>query len=379
MLSCAFAGICAGCPEIEQTRAHQLRTHHDRFHALWRAAGLPSSSLPEIVLVDLGPGGLRDRVDLTLHREADGTRLGLYDRHTREIIDLTACPQMTPALAAWHQRFRRDHLPRIQLGHLRLRVAPDGTRGIWLDFPNKLIAELLEEGTWLTGLAAVARVELSQRRNSLLTRETHLMLGDPVLYPWFETYGAEGRPIPLYGQIGGFTQPGFLANRALVALVGSIVAANPAERWLELGSGIGNFTLNLAAQDRAVIALESDPRAIAGLIHAAAEQALANRIEIMQANMHHHTEGLRDTIQRVDAILVDPPRSGLGNFSGMLEAVPAHRRPETIIYVSCFAESLLEDLSRLRPLGYTARSITCLDQFPQSRHAEWVVGLRRRS
>ncbi len=291
-LECALAGVCAGCPWIEEPLSSQHERKRDSFRQLWRAAGMTDSDLGELPIHTVDVGALRDRVDLTLQLESDGMCLGLYDLDHRRIVDMERCPMMSPALEAWLVLFRA-HIPNLKLGSVRLRIAPDGRRGIWCDFPNLEIKQLLDEESWLRALRALAHVEMGQKRKVLIEREQRLALGDPEALPWFETYlGPEARAQPLYCSVGGFTQPGFRANRALVGRVVDLARDSGANHWLELGAGIGNFTLPLASFGWQVTAVENDPRAIEGLERSLCEAGLTDLVRIEQANMHRRDAGL---------------------------------------------------------------------------------------
>lgn len=371
-LSCTYAGICSGCPRILEPYAQQIHDKGSVMTGLLMEAGFEQSG--PVPVISLGQGGLRDRADLTIFQQEGQQRLGLYDLNRQEIVDLAQCPQMSPGLASWYADFRRI-CPQVQFGHLRLRVAPDGTRGVWLDFPNHIIAYLLEEETSLRRLADVALVELSQRRNRLHL-STELSLGEPVLFPWWETPGING-PVPLYATIGSFTQPGLKANHHLIKMVLEYLSQSQGLHWLELGSGIGAFTLPMAANGYHITALENDPRAIAGLTRSSSEAGLSERIQVQTANIHQPNPSFQGLITQADGILADPPRSGLRRFPDNLAQIPKAKRPRWFVYVSCFAESMLTDMRQIRTLGYQLQHIQGLDQFPQSRHTEWVALLER--
>lgn len=356
--------------------ADQLEQKLADLATAWTDAGMCAEDLREVKMHAVAPGGLRDRVDLTLHREPEGMCLGLYDLERKRIVDMETCPMMSDRLREWLHTFRA-HIPDMRLGSVRLRIAPDGSRGIWLDFPNAEITRFLDERSWLKKMMSMAHVEMGQRRMVLRRKEDgRLDLGDPQPKAWFETYLGEGaKPQPLYCSVGGFTQVGFAANRALVELVRMGVSEAKAEHWLELGSGIGNFTLPLAAEGYRVTALENDARANDGLRRGAEEAGLSENITIEQANMHRKDTYFAQLLGEVDAVLADPPRSGLRAFVDVLEEMEPASRPQHFLYVSCFAKSLTQDLARLFKLGYKAESIEGLDQFPQSHHCEWIVRL----
>jgi 23S rRNA (uracil1939-C5)-methyltransferase len=300
-------------------------------------------------------GGSRDRIDFMI---SDG-RYGLFDRFKTGIVDLQGCPQLSANLEKWFQEFRSFQFP-ISRGSVRLRVSPSGLRGAWLDFANIDVKTLLDDGRVLRELlASGAIVEIGQRRKRLVEREGRLRLDDPVLEPWFETY-VEGVPTPLYCTIGSFTQPGFAVNRMLIEEVMELVPAN-GTRAAEFGSGIGNFTLPLAARFSEVDAYEVDTLALEGL-----SRVKPNGVTIHSGN-YQGDKALALDFSQHEFMLVDPPRSGLMKF---LEPLASARR---LIYVSCFAESFASDSARLHSFGFRVEKATIVDQFPQSRHYEIVA------
>lgn len=375
-LDCVQAGNCSGCTWIQTPYHNQLEAKRSALAGHWQEQGLPLLDLGEPEIISVGTGALRDRADMTLHRESGLTHLGLYDRERETILDIAECPQMTPALASWFGDFRTLK-PAIQFGHLRLRVAPDGTRGIWLDFPNQLLEELIRDGAWLSALADVARVELSQRRNSLIKDASGLRAGPAQLFPWFETYADNQRAaIPLFCTVGSFTQAGFQANRELVQMVRKATRDSGVSDWLELGAGIGNFSLALVANGARICALENDRRATAGLQYGANQAGLAEKLDIRVINIHRRDDHLAPLVSGYGGILADPPRSGLRGFLTMLAGVPPVSRPGYFVYVSCFAQTLASDCAELYRLGYRLERLQGLDQFPQSPHCEWLATLR---
>lgn len=378
-LDCNYAGTCGGCKWITQPYQQQLDRKRQHLSQLWQQYQLPDDALKQLEMVSVGEGGLRDRADMTLHREAnDQTHLGLWDVDRSQILDLEQCPQMSEPLATWFTEFR-SMLPQIQFGSVRLRVSPAGKRGIWLDFPNKVIAELLSERTWLEALSNHAFVEIGQKRKALQITPERFKLGKPDPQAWFETYlGDEEKAQPLYCTVGAFTQPGFRANRALIGKVRQHLQRLPNDqKWLELGSGIGNFTLPLAYAGHHVTALEMDPLACEALTRSADEAGLSDQIRISRGNMHRQDAYLEPLIKGQNGILADPPRSGLGAFVEHLAAMQSQDRPAAFIYVSCFADSLCADLAKLLEQGYQVQAIAGVDQFPQSPHCEWVLLLQQ--
>lgn len=71
--------------------------------------------------------------------------------------------------------------------------------------------------------------------------------------------------------------------------------------------------------------------------------------------------------QRLDLVVLDPPRAGAS--SPVLEGL-AVRRPRRIAYVACDPAALGRDIGRLSQLGYQVWSVQAWDLFPMTHHVE---------
>src|SRR5699024_1417820 len=71
----------------------------------------------------------------------------------------------------------------------------------------------------------------------------------------------------------------------------------------------------------------------------------------------------------VDAVVLDPPRSGAGPRVG---TAIAERGPAVIVYVACDPAALARDTAALIGAGYRLDSLRAFDAFPQTQHVECV-------
>lgn len=376
--SCQHAGTCGGCPSwatpYDEQLAHKRRALADAL----AEAGLDGAHARDARVTSLGEAGLRDRVDLALVREPDGTpRLGLWDLARSHVVDLEACPQLSPRLAAWHAELRR-HLPPVARASLRLRVAPDGRRGLWVDLAHVDAKALFDEPTWLRDVGARAAIEMGQRRKPVILdpAPARPRLGkEPVLAPWFATWlGDDARETPLFGPIGGFSQPGLAPARAIVAAVRAALRDTGASDVLEIGCGNGQLTLPIAADGRRVVAVDTDAVALAGLAMGAERAGVSAHVDARSGSLA--ASGLAALAMGADALVVDPPRSGLGAFVPALGALPRPSRPRHLVYVSCYPEALARDAAALAAAGYDLAALEGVDQFPQTPHIEWIARFR---
>ena len=372
---CAVAGICGGCP-AHQGDHHAARAAKEAAlrHA-WTEAGLPAACVDGPLLEDLGPHGLRDRVDLALQ---DG-RLGLRALDGGPPVPAPACPALSPSLEALRRALAADPPPLRRAG-LRLRVGPvdaAGARpaGLWVDAANEDLKALIDEGAWLRRQLAAGRVvELGQRRKELQPGPEGLRLRPAALRPWWQTRLDGDAPAAVFGVVGGFTQPGIAANARLLRQLRARAAALGAPRWIELGAGAGNLTLPLLSLGAQVTAVEPDPLARAGLQRGAEAAGLAGALTLAPHGFDRPDDSLICALDASDAALVDPPRSGLGRLP---EALARSRGPGALLYLSCHGPSLVADLARLAAQGWTPDRVGGVDWFPFTPHGEWLVGLRR--
>ena len=85
-------------------------------------------------------------------------------------------------------------------------------------------------------------------------------------------------------------------------------------------------------------------------------------------------EGFQEAAERIDVIVVDPPRKGCDEKC--LETI-LKLRPERVVYVSCDSATLARDLKYLCANGYRLTRVRPCDMFPETVHCECVVRLER--
>jgi 23S rRNA (uracil1939-C5)-methyltransferase len=117
-----------------------------------------------------------------------------------------------------------------------------------------------------------------------------------------------------------------------------------------------------------VIAVESSPISQGDLRY----NALAN-VKAVRAMTQQYLVNVSGKL-RPDLVVVDPPRSGLGeNVVHSLVTMGAPR----MIYVSCDPATLSRDMRNLLASGYRVEQAHLVDLFPQTYHLESVFHLVR--
>ncbi len=139
---------------------------------------------------------------------------------------------------------------------------------------------------------------------------------------------------------------------------------------LDLFAGVGTFAILAAPHAHRVVAVEDVP--IAGTD--ARFNATAATMQNVTVHIQKAEKFMRAFADRVDAVVLDPPRAGCG--SGVIDGL-LRLHPQRIVYVSCDVATLVRDLRALHA-AYRIDTVQLVDLFPQTHHIETVTVLTRR-
>ena len=149
------------------------------------------------------------------------------------------------------------------------------------------------------------------------------------------------------------------------------------EPVIDAYSGIGTISLCLASKVKEVIGVEINEQAVRDAIRNAKLNDVTN-VKFIADDAGRFMEKLsRNRKAHVDALVMDPPRSGASDR--FLKSV-LKLSPEKIVYISCGPESLKSNLGFLVKNGYVIKVIQPVDMFPHTdiKHTENIVILKRK-
>lgn len=356
---CPYVPRCGGCPWQHIDEAAQRRAKERNVRdALVRIAHWAD---PPVVPVEPAGPAFQCRSRLSL-RTAE-RRVGFYAAASHELVAIDHCmlarPAVDAAIAAAADLVRRapDEIRRIEI------LSCERSGAVVLDGEVEGSAQAEGEtfvAAWLASWPQIAGVALHGRR-------------------WRRSWGHTSvivRPesdLELTASAGSFTQVNPEANRHLVRRVLDLGAFAASDRVLDFYAGIGNLSLPIARRSAHVLAVEQSPWAAADA-RANARAAGMTNLEIVTATARRALESISARPgRRIDAVVLDPPRSGAA------EAIDAILRlaAERLVYVSCNPATLARDLARLRA-GYEFDRVEPIDLFPQTYHVETVARGRRK-
>jgi 23S rRNA (uracil1939-C5)-methyltransferase len=150
-------------------------------------------------------------------------------------------------------------------------------------------------------------------------------------------------------------------------VLGEVLALAPA-RVIDAYAGTGALSLDLAARNIGVTAIEWDQSAVAFL-----HQRLPEGSMVLASSVEGVIDRALYQPAVPDVVVLNPPRVGL--HEDVTSALDAQGTTgvRALVYVSCDPATLARDLTRLP--AWRIVSLRCFDMFPQTAHVETVCVL----
>lgn len=179
-----------------------------------------------------------------------------------------------------------------------------------------------------------------------------------------------------------FIQANVETNNTLVKEAMAMLFSSKAHRTIDLYAGIGNLSLPSSRHSGHVIAVEGFEASVLmcrlnalsngvknlGVIHRSTERYMREYLAHRKAGTAHPEYPV------ADALILDPPRLGLGERTANMVAQSGIAK---VLYVSCDPQSLANDLAILQST-YVVRQVLCIDMFPDISHVETLVFLEKK-
>ena len=280
---------------------------------------------PDVVL---GPALAGDGFRTTLRLAVDASgRAGLRARASHDVVALDTCYVAHPLLA--------DVLPHVRV---------DGAGGD---------GEVVLRAGVATGEVAAALVDVPPR--ATLRVPEHVVTGAKAVVHE-DVDGVRFRI-----SMGSFFQSRADGAAALVAEVRTALGDWPA-RLVDAYGGVGLFSATVGAASEVVL-IEASGSACAD-----ARQNVIGNAAIVRAPVE------RWVPHGADAVIADPPRTGLGKVGA---SVLAATGAPVLVLVSCDPASLGRDAALLTAHGYVHLRSVVVDLFPHTAHVEVVSRFER--
>ncbi len=373
---CKYFGKCGGCQFMNLNYEEQLKVKESIVREAFRRSFGRDLDIREIVPSD-GEYGYRTKIELTA---ISGRRikLGMRMKNSHELVPIERCevapkraneviqtlPDILTALKVPAYNFsRREGV----LKHVIIRYAfsTDQTMVIFVTKTEsfkwgKLVSKiLLRNLPWIHSV-----IQVMNFRDDVVLRGPYKTLhGEGVIT---ETFDWEEFQIPPTA----FFQSNYNVARKLMNAVFDSLNLKGNEVVLDLYSGVGLLSLRISSVAKRVIGVEKSRVAV----KAAKANANINgrrNVRFLEGDVLKVLKGYDD---KVDVVVLDPPRSGAGK-KVMKEIV--RLGPRKIVYVSCEPSTLVRDLKVLESTEYSIEFVKPFDMFPQTFHVENMAVLKK--
>lgn len=371
---CPVYTDCGGCTLQHWDYPAEAQYKWERVRqALVRIAGLTEPPLQPIRVAQ-NPWAYRNKGQFPVAGTAGDVRLGLFQRGTHQVIDVTACAiqntLINHVLAAVRDLVNQSGIEPYEetrhtgiLRHVLIRTSRAVGQALVLlvareDIPAlQKLAEAIHEQ--VPNVAGVGININPERTNRVLGHQTRVAAGADSLR---ETL--LGLTFRL--SFTSFFQVNPEQVEVLYQLALEALEDNPDTVW-DIYAGVGTLAALAAQRARHVTAVELHPAAVLDARDNMRLNGLDKRVEVIQGAAE---AVMRDWAQKgqrpPDAVIFDPPRAGLK--PEVIEALLV-LKPQRLVYISCYPETLARDL-KLLASTYRLVRVTPVDMFPKTDHVE---------
>ena len=317
----------------------------------------------------------RNSIKLPFFNVKDKLAVGLYLRNTNHFVYLNDCIVQDDKINKTmrlvlnildNYRYRAyDKKTKMGLRFLIMRAFEDEIIITLVTGKNtKIIEEVITDIMALEGVISLNQTTNTKNIHEIVVEPIKNLAGKKSINVKFDNYTYKLSS-------DSFFQLNLAQALNLYQIVKDYVGfAN--ELILDLYCGIGSISTYINECAKEIIGIEINKSAVSDAKENAKKHRITNTKYVcgdVEEKIKAYAKG-----RKVSAIIVDPPRTGLG--AKTIKAITL-TKAKKIVYVSCNPATLGKDLSILLDY-YALKDISMVDMFPNTAHVEAVVLLERK-
>ncbi|GFO99672.1 23S rRNA (uracil(1939)-C(5))-methyltransferase RlmD [Lactobacillus helveticus] len=306
------------------------------------------------------------------------TKLGLFAPNSHRLIDLPKMPTQSEDTQKTEREIKvlieklhvpvanfRRHLPGVKTIVVRQSEAAKEIQVTLITIGHKIknLIPLAKEIMKLDNVVSVYQNETEWQNPQVWGNKTEKLLGKNQIME--EILGKKFALSPR-----AFFQLNPVQTVNLYSEALKYLDLTPDQTLIDAYSGVG--TLGILAADRVkqVIGIETIPETVKDAQHNVELNHIKNA-DYIQGSVEKVLPELKNSGVSIDALIVDPPRTGLAKklIKTLLQV-----KPETFVYISCNPSTLAQDLVLLSEV-YDVRVIQNVDMLPQTPRCEAIAKL----
>lgn len=381
---CPVYETCGGCQLQHLSYASQLHFKKDLLkQALhkFKPKDFEKYQIPKTIGMK-NPWNYRNKAQFQLRKIDGEIEAGLYQADSHRLVPITDClvqqPVTTKVMNVLVELLNKYQLPiyneRKNSGifrtlMVRVGVKTNEVQVVFITQSKKLPQKMALIDEIIQQLPEVVSI-----MQNVQNKRTSLVMGDETIHLW----GKDSIKEQINEVVFDLSPRAFfqlnpeqtevLYDQAIKALD---IQKN--ESVVDAYCGVGTIGLSIAKQAKEVRGMDIVPAAIV--------DAKNNAERLGFKNTHYEVGTAEDLLPKwfqngfkPDAIIVDPPRTGLD--SKLLNAI-LRQPPKKMVYISCNVSTLAKDLVELAK-AFEVEYLQSVDMFPQTARCEVVVKLIKR-
>ncbi len=374
--ACPVFAQCGGCTLWHLKYPAQLQQKQQWVQdALTRLGGFSDVPMQPIVGME-EPTRYRNKGSFPFGLVGNAAVFGFYAERSHRLVPFSDCliqderiVDAARRVAAWANAcgvpIYDETTGNGQLRHVVARTTAEGELMVVVVTKGQLKKkdDLL---SFLEDCDSVWHNENPKQTNVVFGERFTLLSGKPALT---ETIGEKQFSVSPQS----FLQVNRIQTQALYETAREFLAAKNTETVVDAYCGVGTISLFIAEDCARVVGIEQ----VAPAIEDAKANAAANGVknaEFLCGNVEDVLPRLIAKEQKIDAIVLDPPRKGCEEAA--LQAI-VKSGANRVIYVSCNPATLARDCKYLAANGFSLAAVRPVDMFPQTCHVEAVVLMSR--
>lgn len=379
--ACSIYEECGGCQIMHLRYDKQLDFKDDVIaQALkkFKPAGYENYEIRHTLGME-NPQHYRAKLQFQTRSFAGSVKAGLFAEGSHRLVSIEDClvqDQLTQQIINGLVKLLDKHkfpiynerkIAGLRTVMVRKAQATDQVQLIFVTSRNLHLAPLIKDLTADFPQIKTIALNLNTSKSSdIYGEKTEILWGSDTISEEVLDYSFSLSPRAFYQLNPQQTQ--VLYGQAVAAL-----QVSPEDHVIDAYCGVGTIGLALAGKVKSLRGMDIIPEAIA--------DAKQNAQDMGFDNCHYEAGKAEDIIPkwyhegyRADAIIVDPPRTGLDDK--LLDTILKYQ-PAKMVYVSCNTSTLARDLVKLAKV-YDVKYIQSVDMFPHTARTEAVVKLQKK-